>query len=125
MKKLVLAVTMLVFSVGANAACDTKSLKGGYSVGVVGSNQYGSCALIGAASFDGKGLMTLTYNQGCGGQVNGYTAQGGYAVSDLCLGNVVMSDGTTAYFSFDKLFKMGQFFISQNGMLSFGSIIKK
>jgi hypothetical protein len=125
MKKLVLAVTMLGFSFGANAACDTKSLKGSYSVGVVSSNQYGSCALVGSVTFDGKGSLTITYNEGCGGQIVNYTAQGTYSINELCMGNSIMTSGTTAYFSFDKAFKTGQFFISQNGTIAFGSILKK
>lgn len=125
MKKLVLAVIALSFSVGVNAACDIKSLKGGYSVGVVGSNQYGSCALIGNIVFDGKGSANLTYKQGCGGQIVNYSAHGTYSVDSLCMGSVLMDEGTASYFSFDRMFKVGQFFISQNGTIAFGNIIKQ
>lgn len=125
MKKLVLAVITLGFSVGVNAACNVKSLNGSYGFGAVSSNSNGSCASIGTILFTGKGTAAISIESGCGGDVGVNQLQGTYDVGIYCVGEVDAQDGTKAYFVFDKALKAGQIFVSKGGTIAFGSIFKQ
>lgn len=93
MKKLVLAAIGLCFSVGVNAACDTKSLKGGYEII---TQQENACSVITGLLFDGKGVATGTFMQNCKGTLGNATALlGSYSVSQSVACTVVVNASDT------------------------------
>lgn len=80
MKKLALVVMIFAFSVGANAACNTASLKGSYGLGAVSSGANASCASIGQVLFNGNGVVNVVFAQGCGGNAQTSTGSGNYEI---------------------------------------------
>ena len=88
MKKLILTALLTCFYVSAaQAACDTKSLKGSYEIAATGLFNGTNCGLIGVANFDGKGIMTTTTLQGCGGQPVNNNSTYSYNLNANCMGN--------------------------------------
>jgi hypothetical protein len=125
MKKLVLAVIALGFSVGVNAACDTKSMNGDYSFGAVGQNSGYTAASIGTINFNGKGVAKIHGMAGYGTDTFTSDNTASYMVNANCMGSITAADGTTLNFVIDKLLKTGQLFLSQNGALAFGTLTKQ
>ena len=140
MKKLVLAVIALGFSVGVNAACDTKSLKGSYVINTtftgLQNNSYPiTCGQIGIINFDGKGGTTLNHVSGCAGilpnEGSFATETGRYSFDNLCSGTAIFSKGDpeeeiTLIFIFDNnLTKASFVFNGINTISGSGSIFKQ
>ena len=125
MKKLVLAVIALGFSVGVNAACDTKSLKGDYNIGVMGGNASYTCAIIGVVTFDGKGALKSSTIGGCGVGTGVVNETGVYSLSANCMGTATFLSGSTINFVIDKNMKVGQLFLSMQNSLVYGNILKQ
>ena len=112
MKKLVLAVIASCFCISANAACDTKSLKGDYFAQVTYTGYNGAypttCGNLGIIKFDGKGTATAVGFDSCAGQTTQTpTLTGAYSVDALCSGGITFGSGVTIRFVFDKAFKAG------------------
>lgn len=126
MKKLLLAVIALGFSVGVNAACDTKSLKGRYYYGVAGiDNGYG-CGNIGVIDFDGKGTATAQAFYGCGGETNTALVTGTYQLTSGCVGQIVNeANGFHYYFVMNKALTTANIMVSQGGVLGTGTFTKQ
>ena len=130
MKKLVLAVIMLAFSVGVNAACDKKSLKGYYAFSFTSSNaapssNANSCVVLGTVFFDGKGGQNSIFSQGCGAEFGTQTNNGTYDVFANCIGFIDYPNGISANFVMDRAFKGGSLILSQGGSIAIGSIFKQ
>lgn len=128
MKKLALiAALFLGLSATTQAACDTKSLKGDYEIGVVGGNSSYTCAIVGVLSFDGKGSVKSITNTGCGGIPEFQTINGIYSLDSNCMGKATMSATTPTdfYFVLDKMLKTGTLFMSANNTIAFGSLLKQ
>lgn len=139
MKKLVLAVIALGFSVGVNAACDTKSLKGSYVINTtftgLQNNSYPiTCGQIGIINFDGKGGIVLSGTQSCSGQV--WSIQkwaGNYSIDASCSGEIAFANtmgatnnNVTMNFVFDRALKTAQFMaMNPNGMTTFVGAMTK
>lgn len=138
MKKLILGLIALGFSVGVNAACDIKSLKGSYILNTTYTGFYEStpviCGQIGVINFDGKGGVELAGNQSCLGQswiVPKWA--GNYSINGLCSGNIAfantlgaINENVTMNFVFDKALKTAQFLaMNPNGMTTFVGAMTK
>ena len=79
MKKLVLGLIALGFSVGVNAACDKKSLKGGYEAM---TQQENACSTFTGFIFNGAGTFTASFQQNCKGSLGEVTTiSGTYTVA--------------------------------------------
>ncbi len=110
MKKLVLAVMMFGFSVGANAACDVKSLKGNYMIqanytGYTASGSLMMCGDTGVMMFDGKNGVKFQATEVCYGQMYDIPLMAGvYTMDSLCTGGGSVGN-VTFKFVFDKSLK--------------------
>lgn len=79
MKKLVLGLIALGFSVGVNAACDTKSVRGNYTAT---TSEQNTCSVFSLIQLDGKGKVLAGFNQNCGGVLSGINeTTGSYLVT--------------------------------------------
>jgi hypothetical protein len=125
MKKLALAAIALGFSIGANAACDTKSLKGDYYFSASGIDNGYTCANLGVANFDGKGTMKTHTVYGCGSQTFESDMVSVYQLKSNCMGSAVGSNGFTYSLVMNKALTSGNFFASQNGAIGVGTMIKQ
>ena len=125
MKKLVFAVIALGFSVGANAACDTKSLKGDFYYGVTGLDNGMSCANVGVVNFDGKGNVKSHSVSGCGKEVQEGDLTAIYQLNSSCLGSITTNLGFTYHFVTNKAVTVGNIFISQSGAIGYGTMQKQ
>ena len=139
MKKIVLVIIALGFSVGVNAACkDVSSLKGIYPL----TAQYTgykngslvSCGAVGAIKFDGKGGASLVDETACGGAFtnNGVYQKidGSYTLDQACSGAAIFAQGTVnevdVMYMFDKpLSKANGLFSSASGLSGTGSLFKQ
>ncbi len=126
MRKLVLAAIGLCFSVGVNAACDTKSLKGDYSVVFSGTNGSVMCGAIGIVNFDGKGTAKSSIEVACGGGTPQLSSESGvYLVNGACFGGITFKDARVD-FVFDKAFKVGSTLVTGIGSgIVVGTILKQ
>jgi len=111
MKKLALAVTVLAFSVGVNAACDIKSLKGNYIVKATytgyKSDYPTTCGDIGLLIFDGKGGVIGVGYESCAG--NTYElgkSIGSYNIDPYCSGEIAFESMRIKYI-LDRTMKNG------------------
>ena len=109
--KLLSFVLLFVFSVGVNAACDTRSLKGRYMFQGTYTgykDQYPTtCGDIGIVNFDGNGKATIATFESCAGVTNLLPLQiGTYQLDALCSGGVVLPNGEVKMI-FDKSLKNG------------------
>ena len=127
MKRIILTALLVFFYVNvAQAACDTKSLKGSYEIAGTGLSNGYNCGLIGVANFDGKGTMTTTTVEGCGGLPINNTGNYSYNVNANCIGSATSTaTGLNVYFVLNKALTIGSSFVSGNGNLFFGTIIKQ
>jgi len=127
MKRIILTTLLACVSVSvAQAACDTKSLKGSYEIAVTGLNNGYNCGLIGVANFDGKGTMTTTTVEGCGALPVNNAGTYSYNVNANCIGSATSAaTGLNVYFVLNKALTVGSSFVSGNGNLFFGTIIKQ
>ena len=125
MKKLLAALLTTFFCISANAACNIKSLKGGYSIGVVSSNQNQTCSAIGQVVFDGNGKARVITASGCGSDIKTDNYVADYEIyPSTCMG-FLSYQNSTAYFVMDNALKVGQFFMSSNNAIAYGSILKQ
>jgi hypothetical protein len=124
MKKLLLVFLTSFFCISANAGCDTKSLKGEYGFGVMTTTSQQTCAAIGTILFN-KGVAVATAMTGCGASAAFQSLTGSYELGEYCVGQINFTDGSTAHFVLNKKLLGGQFFMSQNKALAFGSIFKQ
>ncbi len=125
MKKLISAIIALGFSVGVNAACDTKSLKGDYYFNAVGNDNGFTCANVGVANFDGKGNVKTTTVSGCGFQTQQTQMTGTYKIESNCLGYATGENGFVYTFVMNKALTNGSMFVSQNGVIGTGVVVKQ
>ena len=127
MKRIILTTLLAcVFVSVAQAACDTKSLKGSYEIAATGLFNGTNCGLIGVANFDGKGTMTTTTLQGCGGQPVNNNGSYSYNVNANCMGNATNTGtGLNVYFVLNKALSVGSIFFSSTGNITFGTLIKQ
>ena len=87
MKRIILTTLLAcVFVSVAQAACDTKSLKGTYVLAGTGFSNGSNCALVGTASFDGKGTLKMRTYEGCGDDAQLETTEFSYNLDALCMG---------------------------------------
>ena len=127
MKKLVLAVTMLAFSAGANAACDVRSLKGSYGMLVSGVVNNKSCAGVGIMLFDGKGTAKIKLVESCGeGQLYADVQSAAYNFEGDCVVGATFGSGLDITAVFDKTLKVGQVMaIGLSGGVGVGSLLRQ
>jgi hypothetical protein len=124
MKNIIFAAMTLCFCISANAACNTKSLKGEYGFGVMSGGSQSTCAAVGTVLFK-NGVAVATAMQGCGGNAGFTSLKGTYTLGQYCVGEIDFDDGSTAHFVLDKSLKIGQFFMSQNNVITYGSIFRQ
>ncbi len=127
MKKIILTMLLAcVYVSSAQAACDTKSLKGSYEVAAVGMENGYNCGILSVVNFDGKGTMTGTSIAGCGALPQNASGVYSYNVNANCMGSATnTATGLNIYFVLNKALAVGSVFFSGNGNLYFGSIIKQ
>jgi len=131
MKKLVLAVIASCFCISANAACDTKSLKGNYMIQGIYTGYKSSypttCGDIGIIQFDGKGGAVGVGFESCAGTTYALPKQTGtYQIDALCSGSIVFGTMEIKYI-FDKTLKSGVILGANPDYLSsgVGTILKQ
>jgi hypothetical protein len=124
MKRIILTALLVFFYVNeAQAACDTKSLKGTYAIALSGNG----CGSIGVANFDGKGAMTMNFLTGCGVTPTPANATYSYNLYASCLGTATGNSGTGNDYNyvFNKTLTTGNIFLSHNNFVLFGTITKQ
>ena len=127
MKGIILTALLVFFNVNAaQAACDTKSLKGSYQIAATGILNGKTCGTVGVGNFDGKGVLTTTSVDGCGGQPANSNGTYSYNVNANCMCSATSAaTGNNYYFVFNKLLTVGSVFLSGSNMLIFGTMIKQ
>ncbi len=122
MKRIILATLLACVSVSvAQAACDTKSLKGSYAVALSGND----CGYIGVANFDGRGTMTISTSIfGCGAAPIFGSGTFSYNLNANCVGTAT-GTGSDYYFVFNKILTTGSIMISGGHFLQIGTITKQ
>jgi hypothetical protein len=127
MKRIILTTLLACVSVSVTqAACDTKSLKGIYVLAGTGFSNGSNCALVGNATFDGKGTLKMRTYEGCGDDAQLNTSEFSYNLDALCMGSGTNSNsGVNSYFVFNKLLSTGNIFMSANGVVVFATMNKQ
>ena len=127
MKKIIFAVMMFIFSIGANAACDVKSLKGSYGMLVSGVVNSKSCAGVGTILFDGKGIAKIKLVESCGeGQLYADNQSTQYAFVNDCVAGATFGSGLDITVVFDRNLKVGQVMaVGLNGGVGVGTLLKQ
>jgi hypothetical protein len=127
MKIIILTTLLACVSVSvAQAACDTKSLKGSYTLAGNVFNNGSNCALVGIATFDGKGNLKMRNYEGCGDDAQLSTTEFSYNLDAFCMGSATNSiSGINSYFVFNKLLSNGSIFISANGIVAVSTMNKQ
>jgi hypothetical protein len=108
----------------AQAACDTKSLKGNYEIAVKAN----TCAYIGVANFDGKGTMTMNTVRNCGGGVINSNWTLSYKINANCTGSATgnnIAELGDLNFVFNSMLTNGGMLFNTGSGLFFGTIIKQ
>jgi hypothetical protein len=132
MKGIILTALLVFFNVNAaQAACDTKSLKGTYTItgGTNGWDDGHNCGIVGIATFDGKGALKIRSVQGCGTPVNS-TVDFSYNLDAACMGSATQTsaneyESVNNYFVFNKLLSAGSIMMHVNGLFLFATMNKQ
>jgi hypothetical protein len=133
MKGIILTALLVFFNVNvAQAACDTKSLKGTYTItgGTNGREDNYNCGIVGIATFDGKGALKIRSVQGCAQPVNS-TVEFSYSLDTACMGRATQTianeyeSQADSYFVFNKLLSTGSIMMHVNGLFLFATMNKQ
>jgi hypothetical protein len=126
MKGIILTALLVFFNVNAaQAACDTKSLKGSYAVALTGLSNGISCGYIGLANFNGKGTMTMNGIIHCGAPSADGNGTFSYNLDANCLGTATGNTGNDHNFVFNKTLTTGNIMLSAPKFVLFGTITKQ
>ena len=133
MKRIILTTLLACVSVNvAQAACDTKSLKGTYTItgGTSGWDDNYNCGIVGIATFDGKGVLKIRSVQGCGGEPVNSTVDFSYNLDAACMGSATQTsaneyESENSYFVFNKLLSTGSIMMHVNGLFLFATMNKQ